>query len=283
MPLVECGPEERAAALALYREGCAPGPFLILAVLQNLQPGRVFVDRLPEPRAAFVVTRFGFCVLFGRGTDGFHAALSEKLQTAGSLGPSYLLWYSPPAEWRGLLDPLTPTPVRRRERVRFEFEGSAASYIEEAEACPPELALRELTADLLPSTRSLKVDLESRFWSSGEDFLRHGVGVGLFRGGEIVSLCYSACVADGHAEVDIATDAQYRTRGFGALVGRAFVRACMRKGITPAWDAFAENEGSVRLAKALGFRPRISYDFYTFPLPLRLPADELTFKATENA
>jgi len=38
-------------------------PLVIRTELRGFQPGRVFVDDLGQPRAAFTFNRFGFCVL----------------------------------------------------------------------------------------------------------------------------------------------------------------------------------------------------------------------------
>jgi RimJ/RimL family protein N-acetyltransferase len=269
--LLELDPAEFSKLAVLRGEGGAADALLPLAVVHGVQAGRVFVDDRQRPDAAFIVNRFGFCLRLGRDIEGFDADLLQALGPDGELADKYLLWYAPPPAWECVFSSLAPGSVRRRERIRFEFDPATATYLAAQDACPPGFQLRPLTSSLLPQTQSLKLDIESRFWASADQFLANGVGVALLHGEEIVSVCYSACVVDKHAEVDVATSEAYRGRGLARLAAREYVRACLRKGLTPAWDAFIENPGSVRLAENLGFRPLRRYDFYTFATPLPSP------------
>src|SRR5262245_57050250 len=87
---------------------------LISVVLEGKQRGQVFVDNRATPRAAFLVTDFGFTYLFeARQHDEFDAALSRLLERPGALKPSYLLWYEPPQRWQSRLDSLGNENVKR--------------------------------------------------------------------------------------------------------------------------------------------------------------------------
>jgi RimJ/RimL family protein N-acetyltransferase len=161
--------------------------------------------------------------------------------------------------------------IRRRERLRFRFNRNLASYLAEQEKPTGDIKLLRLDADLVAAAAPLGMQLESRFWSSAEDFLRNGVGLCAVAAGQVVGLCYSACIADGHAEVDVAVDVKFRRRGIASLVTREFVRECTHRGIKPTWDCFTTNEASVRLAVSLGFERTLAYPLYSFNVPVRLP------------
>jgi RimJ/RimL family protein N-acetyltransferase len=262
----ELRPDEFQRALPLYRAAGARFP-LISAVLRRSQRGRVFADAPAAPRAAFVVNGFGFACLLGGPAEEFDEGLGRLLAAPGALGTSYLLWYAPPEAWQARLDRLGPDRVRRRVRVRFEFLGDRAGWSREPEAPPPGFELRRLTPELLPATEKFGLDLASRFWSSAEDFAANSLGVCLTAGGEVASLCYAAAVADGLAEVDVATQAEYRGRGLAGFVTREFIRGCLRRGVAPTWDCFDYNAGSLRLAEGLGFAELRRYPFYSFNVP----------------
>jgi RimJ/RimL family protein N-acetyltransferase len=83
-----------------------------------------------------------------------------------------------------------------------------------------------------------------------------------------VSLCYAAAVADGLAEVDVVTSAEFRGRGLAGVVTREFIKECLRRGVAPTWDCFDYNAGSVKLAEGLGFVEARRYDFYSFNVPI---------------
>ncbi|MDQ3803234.1 MAG: GNAT family N-acetyltransferase [Acidobacteriota bacterium] len=268
----ELKPEEFSRVLPLYRAAGACFP-LVSAVLQGRQRGQVFADRREGPGAAFAVTGFGFALLVGGGDEQFDAGLARLLAAGGALRPAYLLWYSPPARWQARLDAAGAEVVRRRGRIRYEFREERAGWLAEPVECPEGFELQALSRDLIPKTEPLGVALGSRFWSSAEDFAENGLGVCLTRGGEVVSLCYAAAVADGLAEVDVVTRPESRGRGLAGVVTRQFIRECLRRGLAPTWDCFDYNAGSVRLAEGLGFAEVSRYPFYSFNVPLSLAGD----------
>ncbi|PYS84874.1 MAG: hypothetical protein DMF67_03090 [Acidobacteria bacterium] len=268
--IVELKPAEFPRALPLYREAgvCFP---LISAVIRQRQRGQVFADGRDEPGNAVVVTDFGFMLLLGAEPgETFDEGFARLLAAGGEIKPSYLLWYSPPAGWQRRLDALGPDAARRRERVRFRFNEERAGWLGEPVVAPDGFELKSLTSDLIPKTEKFGVKLDSRFWASAADFVENGVGVCLTKGGEVVSLCYAAAVADGLAEVDVVTDPEFRGRGLAGVATRQFIKECLGRGIAPTWDCFDYNAGSVKLAEKLGFSLASSYPFYSFNVPIKL-------------
>lgn len=273
--LAQLLPDKFSELIPMYHDTGGVYP-LILAVLEGSQRGQVFVSD-DCPQAAFVINNFGFARLVGIGDDAFDHELAELLAGRESaLGCSYLLWYDPPARWRKKLNRFVGDAIKRRERVRFEFRSERARYVSEAAQCPEDFALREMDHCLLSKAKKFALDLESRFWSSADDFVANALGACLVNDNHIVSFCYAAAVADGLAEVDVVTDAEFRGRGFATIVSQQFVRQCLGKGIKPTWDCFVYNAASMRLAEALGFGEQYRYPFYSFNVPttfdLNLPA-----------
>jgi GNAT superfamily N-acetyltransferase len=252
--MIELDTEDFPEVLPLYRSSGFRFP-LISAVIQRQQRGQIFADRKTDPRSAVVINNFGFMYWLGVGDD-------SSFQFTG-IKPSYLLWYAPPHNWQDKLD---AAGARRRERIRFEFRGRAG----EPANVPAGFELRNLDLDLITKTSKFKLDLDSRFWSSAEDFVQNGLGVCLLKDDEIVSVCYAAAVSDGLAEVDVVTDEAYRAHGLATVVSREFIRECLVRGLKPTWDCFVYNTGSVRLAERLGFSELVRYPFYSFNIPLSL-------------
>lgn len=267
---VKLRPEEFSRALPLYYEVGALFP-LVSAVLQAKQRGQVFANRLDSPSAALIVTNFGFTLFVGDERDPrFDAEIVRLLATSGALKPPYLLWYAPPENWRARLDVAGTDIVRRRGRIRYKFCQERAGWLAEPVEWPEGFELRDLSADLISKTEKFGVNLDSRFWASAADFAEHGLGVCLTRGGEAASLCYAAAVADGLAEVDVATDPEFRGRGLAGVVTRQFIKGCLERGIAPTWDCFDYNVGSMKLAEKLGFISESRYPIYSFNVPVEL-------------
>jgi GNAT superfamily N-acetyltransferase len=245
----------------------APFP-LIRAVLEGSQGGRVFADA--RSGASFVVTCFGFAQWVGQEARCRLDGVIEGLLARPEQGlPRYWHWYAPPPHWEDRLEAEGPARMRRRARWRSVFEGTMPAL-----PAPDVLGfeLRLLDATLLHQASPLGVDLESRFWRSGSDFLARGLGLCALQDGRIVSLCYAACVTGGLAEVDIVTLPEYRKQGLGRLVAHRFIRECLARGIRPTWDCFTENVASMDLARKLGFGDGWRYPLYSFNVPLDVAA-----------
>ena len=71
------------------------------------------------------------------------------------------------------------------------------------------MAIDETTADEV--NEQLGLDLFCRFWGPREDFFRHAFGFAVRHEGRVVSACYSAAIAEGIAEIDVATAGSART------------------------------------------------------------------------
>lgn len=256
------------SVLPLYYESSVHFP-LISAVMEGKQRGQVFVDKREAPDAAFVVTDFGFTYLFeARQSDEFDNALARLLSAPNALKPGYLLWYSPPDRWQAKFDALGSETVRRRGRIRFEFREEQAAWLNETIEPPAGFELQSLSAEFIPTTEKFNVKLDSRFWASVDDVVENALAVCLTKDGEVVSLCYAAAVADGLAEVDVVTDADFRGHGLASIVTRQFIKGCLSQGIMPTWDCFDYNTASEKLAEKLGFVQMRRYPFYSFNVPL---------------
>ncbi len=240
---------------------------LILAVIQERQRGRVFVDNPIQPESAMIMNDFGFLQLVG--TKKFEYDFIKSLEFP-RLSSSYLLWYSPPLQIQKIFDGFLHEQVRRRERVRFIYKKKTVEYLVE---CPAGFNTRRLDNELIKKTLDFKLDIGSRFWSSIDDFLGHGLGFCVMKGDEIASLCYSACVVDDLAEIDIVTREEYRGMGLAFVAAQSFMTECVRHDIAPTWDCFLNNIASMKLAAKLGFDEKWKYLFYSLNVPISLPVN----------
>jgi RimJ/RimL family protein N-acetyltransferase len=109
---------------------------------------------------------------------------------------------------------------------------------------------------------SFGLNLENKFWNGNKDFLENAMPVGLLDENEKpVVLCYSAANSNGLSEIDIYTAEKHRNKGLGKVAASLFVNECMLHALTPNWDCFVENTGSINLAISLGFTSVSTYRF----------------------
>lgn len=267
--MVELRPSEFERVLPLYRDTGMTFP-LISSVIQGDQRGQILANDLDELTGALVVANFGFTFFVGKEDERFHEELIRLFGTGNELRPSYLLWYSPPETWHKVLDDVAPDAVKRRQRIRYNFSKDHAGWMNEPVVSPPGFELKNLSFELLPKTEKFQLKLDSRFWTSADEVVNKSLGVCLVKDGEVASLCYAAAVVDGLAEVDVVTDNNFRGQGLATSVAREFINQCLSRGITPTWDCFDYNTGSVKLAQKLGFVEVTRYPFYSFNMPLSL-------------
>ena len=270
MTIAELPFDDFPRVLPLYRSlnVCFP---LISAVIQKRQRGQVFVNDSDDPQSALVVNNFGFMSYVGRSDNyTFNEGLTQLLATGHPLKRNYLLWYSPPERWKTALDQRGSGVVRCRKRTRFELETNAVDYSDVESECPSGFQLQTLVPSLFPQTSRFGLNIDSRFWSSCDDFFENGFGVCLMKDQNMVSLCYSAAIVDGLAEIDVVTDPEFRAQGFAVIVTQAFIRECAKRNVIATWDCFVDNVGSMKLAKRVGFREKNTYDFYSFNIPIEI-------------
>ena len=244
-----------AAVCDLYKEQDAFFP-LIAAVLQGDQDGDVFCDRANSPRAFYAEHSFGFAQVFGYIDNNFKDALREHLVVKKTFRPNKVRLYTPeePAFLRD-----TVYDRIRSERQRFASGGNVSHV-----AIPVDsVELRAVEVGDLPLLPTELVDM-TRFWRTGGDFLASAHAVVAWCGAQVAAICYAAATASDRAEIDVATAANFSRRGLGKAVVAAFVESCRAAGVSPLWDCFTNNAGSMALARSCGFRPiGPAYSFYT--------------------
>lgn len=266
----ELDPDQYSLALSLETLSEISFP-LIRAVLERSQPGRVFTDNNSNPSSALVLNRFGFMQLIGDTENrSFNDTLEKLLFHPSSIEQKHLLWYDPSEAWADRLNTRSTeaSPVRHRRRARQAFDPSRFSEAENSDHLNTSGAtLKQLDADTLEKAAVLNLDIPSRFWPSAASFLERRLGIVATIQGQVVSVCYAACVADGKAEIDIATSPSLRGQGLASAVAAEFIRLCLTCGVEPAWDCFENNAASVRLAQKLGFIEQRDYSFFSFNRP----------------
>lgn len=241
-----------------------PQRVLPQAICQGCNPGRVFVDRLEDPRVALIWSPVGYYFLVGEPDEKTDMADLRRVlidifipasMAGGETG--FILIPSGPA-WKAYLSVLLPD----REVIeiyRRPFDLDAAQFAALGnfrERVPQGFRLQPLDAPLAEKAGVLAS------WASVEDFLKHGLGFALLDGAEIASMCMSIYASRERVEIDVHTDEAYRRKGFALITSAALVEECQRRGLQPNWECFWDNDPSSLLAAHLGFGVLPDYPVY---------------------
>lgn len=240
---------------------------LIAAVLDDTQDGDVFVNRDREPTVFFVVHSFGYSQVYGEVDDEFCHDLRKYLFVDQNFAQDKIRVYSPYHKQ------LFIDKAELSERCQFRIFGDSELVI----APTSNIAIVNVSSENSEEiNRVFGLDLFHRFWRNKEDFLLYGTGKVVSVRGEYASICYAAALADGIAEIDVATLPHYRQQHLGKYACAAFIRACRDTSVTPNWDCFTNNTRSLRLAQSLGYEPiNESYCFFTITRDGAKPANRV--------
>lgn len=260
-------PAEYAKARTLFSS--APFFSIIGAVFDQTQKGWVILDRRDSPNWCLAVHSFGFAqlVLCGGQCPDIELLLSwlsgsVPLSDAGEL-PARIRLYAPP---QALLDEIlrsAPRGVALCEREQLRPGTSSVP----PRLPPAGVLVRSVCqADLPAIDQVFGLQLGARFWPSQDAFLQYSSGslVVSSANAELLSICYSAALSAGVAEIDIITAKGQTRKGYARLAAEDFLRRCRQNKVIPNWDCYTNNIPSRELANALGFHRTLVYPFIVF-------------------
>lgn len=237
---------------------------LINAVVSGIQDGHVYADGAAD--GYFIATKSGFSLFHARDhSPASDAAFFDFLKRNPEI-PNYLHIYSPPPSFeRFIAANGDKYRLRRRRQFRYLREDAAYDY---RRLLPAGLRIAPVQqADFDRLEQAFELDLGARYWNSREDFLANAVGACILaENGEPTAICYSACVVDGIAEVDVLVSVDYRGKRLGRFVSEAFVEMAVSRGLVPHWDAFGANTASHLIAQKLGMEAMQEYDLLSLLL-----------------
>lgn len=242
----------------LYRSGEFFFP-LIGAVLLDRQDGSVYVDNPDSPSQAYVEHAFGFAQIFGARRDGFEADLARHLLVDKSFDAPKVRLYAPNAP--DFLNGHDHASLRSY-RQRFELAARETFLIKEPIEGASFKRIDAQNVELIEQS----FGVVTRFWRNAGDFIEQSNAVVVTMNGQPAAICYAAAEADRFVEIDVMTAPAYRRLGLGVMAVGEFLNVCRCKSLVPLWDCFTNNEPSMALCKAAGFRaPGAPYEFYTIP------------------
>lgn len=223
------------------------------SVFEGKQAARMFVDNADAPKSALMCRSYEFFPA-GVAAPALRRFIADAPAEAGVFAEFY--GYAPlNLEWKDALLADYPYEVIRRCHYAWEpgtplldWRGRLPA---EARIVPVDRALAErLDRDYYP------VPFVLYDWGSYEAHEAYGFGYALLVGDAVASSVTATTVSDRHALITVATEPEYRQRGFATLVSACFVEETLRRGLLPVWDTDDTNLGSLATARRLGFVER---------------------------
>jgi RimJ/RimL family protein N-acetyltransferase len=247
-------------------------------VLEGIQPGRIFVDRLDHPAAALLCHPYEFYIA-GDCSPGSPLRQFTKDNPAepdifhtlyGYCGVSPA-WETALVEDSGGL--LKPVPRRN-----FKFR-RPTPLLDWRAFIPPHAALKRIDASL-----ALQVDRDfhqsiSRYWGKHQNFLERSYGFCLLVDGQVASLVDVPGISSHYANFSVVTAEAYRRQGSALLTCTACIEHTLEQGLIPTWDTDGTNLASAALALKLGFEEEAPFNQLSPDDPRNSP---LQYKGSEG-
>lgn len=239
----------------------------IPALLDGINPGRVFVDDPAAPQAAFIESVEGFHLAGNPQRAAFIQEVNAYLRRTHlrEEGSSLYLCVDPPG-WVAQLPALfAPRPVQtlaRRHYVCHELR-----YRDYTAQLPPGFRVRPIDAALL-SAPEMEIPAHSRSWIAGnwgtpENYQERGFGFCVTEGQRVVCWSIADCASGARCEIGIHTHRDYRRRGLAAITTAAAVDHALSHGCREVgWHCSDDNIGSWKTAEKVGFRKSRDYVMY---------------------
>lgn len=244
----------------------------IKAVIDNNNPGKVYVDNNDNPKTALVWNQGmqGFYFVGNYNNDNFLSNIKEHIneRIINELTSKEINWF----EISGVND-------RWNQRIEELFKdreikyGYQLAYLLNKNKffvdydVVDKFNIGKVDRDTfkleITNLDFLKNELEL-FWGTLGNFYEHGICYYAIEDNKIASVCYSGFKSDNILTIGIETLKEYRRKGHAFSLASKFIEDCNNHGIIPYWDCSEDNIGSKTLAEKLGFEKNSQYRCYWF-------------------
>jgi RimJ/RimL family protein N-acetyltransferase len=242
------------------------------AVIEGTSPGRVYADRVKDPRTAFMCTVEGYYLAGYDNNDEFNTSLNKLIFAKIFAGDTVrrdetdvAIGFHPDS-WKEKMSVIfqgrVPLTTARRHYVCTELKVAhwrdhvpkdfQVHRIDEKLLRTPHLEIPEHVAGWLKTN-----------WGSISDFMKKGFGFCTLHDKRIVSWSIADCVSGNACEIGIHTREDYRRQGLATLTAAATVDHALSSGFKHVgWHCNEYNFGSIGVAEKVGFKLERKYIQY---------------------
>lgn len=248
------------------------------AVIEGINPGRVFVDDRDSPTTGIIWlgNNDGFIFIGNEKNDSFNSELNQFIDSvirveAKKVGLGFFEGIGNHPKWNEtILKLFEHRQVGSWKQRVYILESKDYRKIYEPDMEPGydmvkiDESLFENKDGSIQNITEIQ-DKVSENWASIEMFFQEGIGYGIVHENNIVSTCLSGFVVEKTHSINIQTLEKHRGKKLAQKLAHAFVQACFKREYTPYWDCMESNKPSIAIAENVGFKKSftyLGYDFY---------------------
>ena len=249
----------------------------VKAIIEGINPGRVFVDNQNSPATGFVWlgNNDGFIFFGNENNLAFNLELNGFIEEVikPEAAKVNLKWFEALGDHAGWHKSLEETFRHRplgswKQRV-YQYSG-ILPIIPEATFLDSGYKVHKMDRHLYGNDRAanmeVMVDKVLDSWSSMEEFFEHGIGYCATFDNRIVSTCFTVFTNGKVHAIAIETEKEHRGKKLGQQLTYHFIKACVEANKIAYWDCVERNKPSIAVAEACGFEMVKRYDGCEFSI-----------------
>lgn len=254
------------------------GQLEVKAVVEGINPGRIFVDNIDSPNSGLVWlgNNDGFIFIGNEKNEVFNSQINSFIDTvikpeAKKVGLTWFEAIGNHPKWNKIIEQMFEHRNVGSWNQRV-YTLHKDNYIAKNEpALEQDYAVIKISKAFYENNDKAINNIEFlhakilEYWPSPDQFFHKGTGYCTVHNNHIVSLCFSGFVVGNVHCVDIETLESYRGKKTAQKVAHSFVKDCLENDMIPYWDCMEGNKPSIAIAENIGFTKVLTYIGYEFP------------------
>jgi RimJ/RimL family protein N-acetyltransferase len=233
-----------------------PNSAALWAVLKGDYSGKAVADNAQNPSECVLRTDAALTYFSDRTSQGF---LNEAIAHFRESALVYLVW-----PHQSLLHPPENHSENTLDRLEFyEYDRHSEILAELRKRLLPGFEIRTINEQLFERCE-WRAEIEF-YAGSMRNFLRHGIGLCMMRGDEIIVEAYAFSLGKTRAEIGAITREMYWGQGYAPIACAYLVEVCEERGYQAYWSCDTDNPASIRVAQKLGFQQERAYRVFVYP------------------
>jgi RimJ/RimL family protein N-acetyltransferase len=228
---------------------------LVDSVIEGSRPGRVFVDNVERPTAAFICAEGGDYYLVGDASPSPLRQFIQDHPTEAEVFEQIFAYFTPERAWKEALveDSGGAIPFYEVRGFRYARETIEPPEYWRAKA-RPNATVRQIDEALLQDVEEGRIRTNNEF---PEETLKmiawERFGFCAIADAEVASVAWAFAISSRFSSLFIDTEERFRRQGLATLACAAFIDYSLAQGLMPLWACLTSNVASAATALTLGF------------------------------
>ncbi len=234
---------------------------VVMAVIENRNPGKIWVDQLTNPTVCLVISNGGYSFI-GKQNEINTQMLLDMIEILKQNKPIKLIWKAGDIPISHFIN-AGFNPIERIQYHHETINNGDTSHIDLiCKSLPNDCTVKFINERLIKQSRwSSYIKL---FYGSEDNFLKNGFGLALIKNDEIISEAFACYIGGNYVETGSVTDENLRGKGYATLIRAFFIKECLARSLIPISSCNVDNPASAKASLKLGFQEEMRYQFLMY-------------------